>query len=112
MSQFAEPETAVEYARTRWEEGEHRVQRCTSDSRRREVLERVVDGIMEQLEKEIGQVFTSLELAQLQDRSESWCMRIAHERAPDAPWAWDLDTVQNAAFHRYARRATDYQATP
>jgi hypothetical protein len=64
---------------------------------------------MQELEKRIGQVFSSLELANLQDGSEPWCTRIAHETAPDSPWAWELDTVQNAAFHRYSRRATDYQ---
>ena len=106
---FTEPETMVEYARARWEEGELRVQRVTPDSRRRDVLESVVDAIMDELEKRIGQVFSSLELAGLQDGSEPWCTRIAHEVAPESPFAWELDTVQNAAFHRYSRRATDYQ---
>ena len=85
------------------------MQRCAPDSHRRDVLEEVVGAIMRELEKQIGQTFTSLQLAQLQDRSEDWCTRIAHEVAPEDPWAWELDTVQNAAFHRYARRASDYQ---
>ena len=106
---FAEPETLVDYARARWEEGELRLQRHDPGSRRRDVLEDVVDAIMHELEKRIGQVFSSFELAKLQDGSESWCTRIAHEVAPEAPFAWDMDTVQNAAFHRYSRRATDYQ---
>lgn len=109
MSQFAEPETIVDYARSRWEEGEIRVQRATPESHRRDMLERVVEALMQELEKRIGQIFTSLELAQLQDGSEAWCTRIAHEVAPEYPEAWELDTVQNAAFHRYARRASDYQ---
>lgn len=106
---FTEPETIVDYARARWEEGEVRVQRHTGDSRRRDVLEEVVEAIMQELEKAIGQVFSTVELAAIQDRSERWCTRIAHEVAPESPWAWELDTVQNAAFHRYSRRATDYQ---
>lgn len=106
---FTEPETIVDYARSRWEEGELRVQRATADSRRRDMLEGVVEAILHELEKRIGQVFSSLELAAIQDSSESWCTRIAHEVAPQAPFAWELDTVQNAAFHRYSRRATDYQ---
>ncbi|MCW2924853.1 MAG: hypothetical protein JWM98_2257 [Thermoleophilia bacterium] len=109
MSQFAEPESITEYARSRWEEGELRVQRCAADSHKRDVLERVVEGIMAELERNIGQVFASAELVAIQDSSEPWCTRIAHELAPDAPWAWELDTVQNAAFHRYARRASDYR---
>jgi hypothetical protein len=106
---FTEPETMVEYSRSRWEEGELRLQRTASDSRRRTLLEDVVEALMSELEKRIGQVFTSLELANLQDSAEPWCTRIAHEVAPDEPAAWEMDTVQNAAFHRYARRASDYQ---
>jgi hypothetical protein len=106
---FTEPETLVDYARARWEEGELRIQRHTPDSTRRDVLEEVVDALMHELEKRIGQVFSSLELANLQDSSEPWCTRIAHEVAPEHPFAWEMDTVQNAAFHRYSRRATDYQ---
>lgn len=102
----------VEYARSRWEEGELRLQRVASDSRRRDVLEAVVDALLDELEKQVGQVFTTLELSAVQDRSEAWCTRIAHEVAPGAPFAWDLDIVQNAAFHRYARRASDYQMLP
>jgi hypothetical protein len=109
VDSFTEPETMVDYARSRWEEGEIRIQRCAPDSARRDALENVVGAIMQELEKRIGQVFTSIELADLQDRSEAWCTRIAHEVAPDDPAAWELDTVQNAAFHRYARRASDYQ---
>ncbi len=109
MSSFTEPDTAVEYARSRWEEGEQRVQRLAADSRRRDVVEEVVEAILRELEKHVGQTFTTLQLAQLQDRTEDWCTSVAHEVAPEHPWAWELDVVQNAAFHRYARRASDYQ---
>jgi hypothetical protein len=109
VSPSTEPESIVDYARSRWEEGELRVQRCAPDSSRRDILEQVVEAIMQELERCIGQTFTSIELARLQDASEPWCTRIAHEVAPGAPFAWELDTVQNAAFHRYARRASDYQ---
>lgn len=109
---FTEPETIVDYARSRWEEGETRVQRHSGDSRRRDILEEVVEAILQELERQIGQIFTSMELVELQDRSETWCTRIAHQTAPDHPWAWELDTVQNAAFHRYSRRASDYQLNP
>lgn len=109
VNSFTEPETAVEYARSRWEEGEQRVQRAAPDSRRRDVLEEVVAALLQELEKRVGQTFTTLDLATIQDEAEPWCTRVAHEVAPDDPWAWELDTVQNAAFHRYARRASDYQ---
>lgn len=109
MSQFAEPESAIQYARARWEEGETRMQRHTADSRRRDELERVVEGCLQELERRIGQVFSTLELAGQQEAAERWALPLAHELAPEAPYAWELDTVLNAAFYRYSRRATDYQ---
>jgi hypothetical protein len=109
VSRFSEPEAEAQYARSRWEEGELRIQRVASDSHRRDVLEEVVEGILRELEKRIGQIFVTADLAGIQYRSEDWCTSIAHETAPDSPWAWELDTVQNAAFHRYSRRASDYQ---
>lgn len=112
MSQSTHNEALVLYARSRWEEGEQRVRRHTGDSHRRDVLERVIDSLVGELEKRIGQTFATSELIELHDSAEPWCTRIAHEVAPDAPWAWELDTVQNAAFHRYARRAVDYQLDP
>ena len=109
VSQFAEPESAIQYARARWEEGETRMQRHTADSRRRDELERVVEGCLQELERRIGQVFSTLELAGQQEAAERWALPLAHELAPEAPYAWELDTVLNAAFYRYSRRATDYQ---
>lgn len=109
VSRFAEPDTAIEYARSRWEEGEIRIQRVAADSDRRDILEEVVEGIMRELEKRIGQIFETADLANIQYPSETWCRVIAHEVAPESPWAWEMDTVQNAAFHRYSRRASDYQ---
>lgn len=109
MNSINDPEMLVAYARTQWEEGEQRVSRCASDSLRRETIERVVSAVMAELEKRIGQTFSTAELAQLQDDAEQWALQVAHETAPKEPYAWDLDLVLNAAFHRYARRASDYQ---
>jgi len=98
-----------EHARRTWEVGEDRVERFTSDSKRRAVLERVIDAILYDLEKRIGQSFSSAELARAWERADDWCQEIAHSVAPDQPWAWNMDLVQAAAFHRFSRRAYDYQ---
>ena len=108
MSQFAEQETTVEYARTRWEDGERRVQRIASDSRRRDLVEEVVEAVISELEKRVGGNFTTIELIAEQEGSDRWIMPIAHEVAPEEPGAWEMDLIQNAAFYRYARRASDY----
>ena len=106
---FSEMDTELSYARARWEEGELRLQRFSPDSHRRQVLEDVVEAIISRLQQRIGQTFSTAELIQLQERGEDWCQEVAHEVAPDSPWAWELDVVAGAAFHRFARRATDYQ---
>ncbi|MCW2973174.1 MAG: hypothetical protein JWN72_1447 [Thermoleophilia bacterium] len=108
MSQFAEQETAVEYARTRWEDGERRVQRIASDSRRRDLVEDVVEAVISELEKRVGGNFTTMDLIGEQEGAERWIMPIAHELAPEEPGAWEMDLIQNSAFYRYARRASDY----
>ena len=109
MSNFAEPETAVEYARSQWDEGESRMDRYSHDSKRRQLLEDVVEGIVAELERRIGQTFMSIELVRVFESAEPWCMGIAHETAPEQPFAWNMDVVQAAAFNRFARRAQDYQ---
>lgn len=76
---------------------------------KREALEDVVSALLQELERRVGQVFSTAELATVQDTAEPWCLRIAHEVAPEQPFAWEMDIVQNAAFHRYSRRASDYQ---
>jgi hypothetical protein len=108
MSQFAEQETAVEYARTRWEDGERRVQRIATDSQRRDVVEDVVEAVIGELERRVGGNFTTIELIEEQESAERWVLPLAHEIAPEEPAAWEMDLVQNAAFYRYARRASDY----
>lgn len=109
MTNFAEPDTALRYARTRWEDGEYRLARAGQDPARRDVLEYVVEGILQELEKRVGQSFVTLQLAEVQETAERWAMDIAHERAPNTPWAWDMDVVLDAACFRYSRRASDYQ---
>lgn len=109
MNRFADPDVSVEYARSQWIEGERRIGRFTGDSRRRVVLERVVDTITAELDRRMGQTFSMAELVRAYEGAESWCQQIAHRIAPDQPWAWEMGTVADAAFHRYARRAQDYK---
>ena len=44
------------------------------------------------------------------DQGTDWCFDIATRVAPGEPAAWDMTTVANAAFGRYAREASDYRA--
>ena len=95
-------ETAVQ----QWRAGERRLQAASGAERR--VLDRVVDAIVDELRRRLGGKFTADELADLYDRGTAWCLDTAVSVAPDDPYAWEADTVADAAFARYLREATDY----
>jgi len=95
-------ETAVQ----QWRAGERRLQAASGAERR--VLDRVVAAIVDELRRRLGGKFTADELAGLYDRVTAWCLDIAVSVAPDDPYAWEADTVADAAFARYLREATDY----
>ena len=95
-------ETAVQ----QWRAGERRLQAAWGAERR--VLDRVVDAIVDELRRRLGGKFTADELADLYDRGTAWCLDTAVSVAPDDPYAWEADTVADAAFARYLREATDY----
>ena len=90
-----------------WQEGLGRL--ADSDPRDREIFERVVEELMTGLRRRLGGPFTVAELARLYlDEGTDWCFAIAVRTAPATPAAWDMSTVANAAFARYAREAGDY----
>lgn len=110
MARFTDTDSAFHYARLQWLDGARRLGRIAEDSRRRRVLEDIVEALVEQLERRVGQTFTCLQLVEEYDRSDEWCREVAERIAPDDPWAWSAEVVQGEAFMRYCRRATDYQA--
>jgi hypothetical protein len=96
-------------ANSLWREGEVRLR--AADPSERPVLERVIDALVDELRRRLGGPFTRRELAELYaERGTDWCLDVAIRTAPNAPGAWDLTTVANAAFARYAREASDFRA--
>ena len=95
-------ETAVE----QWRAGERRLDESPFDER--PVLEVVTREIHAELRRRLGSAFTTAELADLYDSGTSWVSGIAMRVAPDAPFAWDVRIVGDAAFARYLREAVDY----
>ena len=91
-----------------WEEGRRRFERLDLPARRETVARRVIDEIVAELHRRVGQTFTLEELAAVYDGSTGWCREVA-QRATDQVWAHDLSLVQDAAFARFARNATDYR---
>src|SRR4051794_3021549 len=89
-----------------WREGERRLARAGRTEAR--VLERVTQRIVEDLRRRLGGTFSVDELVALYDEGTGWAEGLAMEVAPEDPWAWDAQTVVEAAFGRYLRDASDY----
>jgi hypothetical protein len=88
----------VELALMEWEAG----------ARREAVYRAVVNQIVDELNRRMGQTYTLAELTEEYDRSAGWCRHVA-QLTTDHIWAHDLTIVQDAAFARFARDAVDYR---
>ena len=95
-------ETALE----QWRAGARRLEEAPDDERQE--LERVTGKVQDELRRRLGGAFTTDELADLYDAGTGWVSDVAIAVAPDAPFAWDVRVVGDAAFARYLREATDY----
>ena len=100
---------AVQVAMIEWEDGLRRLEELQLPARREEVIRRVVDEIVAELERRLGQSFTLVELVSVYDGSAMWARDIAQRTAQDV-WAHDLSIVQDAAFARFARNAIDFRS--
>lgn len=100
--------TSVTAARQQWEEGNRRLEAHSSD---RELYLRLLDQLAvatEELRKRVGETFTLAQLADVYTSSDEWMRDAVEERAASAGWERQVSLVQDAAFHQYARGATDY----
>jgi hypothetical protein len=99
------PTVGVQLARRQWEEGSRRFdEESKSDPRLLAAFEVVTD----ELRKRVGQTFSLDQLASAYANAEDWSRTAVAEHAAFPGWPRSLTTVQDAAFHAYARRATDY----
>lgn len=99
---------AVEHARQQWEEGHRRLE---SRARDRPVYDRLhaqVEALTDELRRRVGQTFTLAQLAGVYAGAERWSRDAAVRGAPETARPEDLATVEDAAFHLYARGAVDY----
>jgi hypothetical protein len=89
-----------------WQAGERRLEEAPFDER--PVLEVVTRKVHDELRRRLGGPFTTEELVELYDQGTGWVSDIAVAAAPDAPFAWDVRIVGDAAFGRYVRNAVDF----
>jgi len=100
--------TDVELARQQWEDGNRRVEATRSDPAHYRALMSSVDLLVAGLRKRVGQTFTLEELARAYDGADDWARAIL-DADPEAPPTPAAGTLADAAFHLYARGASDYR---
>jgi len=98
----------VELARQQWEDGSRRVERARSDPRVYGRLSAQIELVLAELRGRVGQRFTLDELAAEYEDAVEWARDVLHETGAEDEPPPDTATVADAAFHVYARGASDY----
>ena len=88
-----------------WREGERHV--ADAPREQQAALRRVEDALVAELRRRLGGAFTVDELTAAYESGTSWCLDLAAQVAPGAPWTWDA-RVADAAFGWYVRGAVDF----
>jgi hypothetical protein len=99
----------VSIARHEWEEGSRRLEAARDDGARYGQLLELLNVVLAELRKRVGQTYTLQELATAYGESERWAREVLEERAAAPGWPRDLTTVLAAAFDAYQRGAIDYE---
>jgi hypothetical protein len=98
-------------ARYQWEEGARRLAEAREDPPRYRQLASLVDAVVDELRRRVGQTFTLADLADEYRGSEEWVRDVVLEATPHRgarAGLPDSSVVQDAAFAQYSRGATDY----
>ena len=100
--------SAVVVARHEWEDGTRRLEAARDDVRRYHQLLELLDLIVGELRKRVGQTYTLAQLVGEYGEAESWARELLDERSSVASWPRDLTIVLAAAFDAYQLGAVDY----
>jgi hypothetical protein len=97
-------------ARHQWDEGKRRLAGEGEDTARSRHLDLLVDAVVGELRRRIGQTYTLGELAGAYEGADDWVRDIIVTSLPPRPRAGvrDAAVIQDAAFARYAQGALDY----
>jgi hypothetical protein len=99
----------IQVARQEWEEGSRRLEAAREEGRRYRQLLELLDLVLDELRKRVGQTYTLGELVAAYGEAEGWARAVLEERASEPGWPRDLTIVLDAAFDAYQRGATDYE---
>jgi hypothetical protein len=100
---------SLDAARQQWEEGNRRLESQAGDPEQYRRLVAQLEVAMEELRKRVGERFTLQQLAEAYGGADRWMQEAVEERIDSPGWIRQLSVVQDAAFHNYARGATDYE---
>ena len=100
---------AAKIAKQEWADGYRRLEAERDNRQRYRTLLAQVEGVVEQLRRRLGSVYTVEELAAEYRASESWVRDALAELPPEAQWPPGASIATDAAFHLYARGARDYE---
>lgn len=109
MPEAAATSAEVESARREWEEGHRRLEEQGRDRAVGERLQAQVEAVIDELRRRVGGTFTLAELTRAYAEAERWSRAAVAERAALPGWPRTLSLVEAAAFHVYARGASDYE---
>ena len=96
-------------ARHEWADAYRRLVEAQRDPRAAEALRLQLRVVTEELRRRVGSTFTLGELASEYGRADDWARAALEDRASFPGWLTSLSVVEGAAFHLYARGATDYE---
>lgn len=99
--------STVEALRQQWEEGSRRFESQADDLVFPQLIEQL-EVATDELRKRVGETFTLAQLADAYVASDRWLREAVEERVGGPGWIRHLSVVQDAAFHQYARAASDY----
>jgi hypothetical protein len=100
----------LEVARHQWDDGRRRVEDARRRDRRRyDELVAEIDVVLAALRGRVGQTFTLAELADAYDGADAWVQDLLDDADPEGEPVTEVGTVADAAFHHYARGASDYR---
>lgn len=98
----------MQLARQQWDEGRRRIERLRADPAAYARLSAQVELVAAELRRRIGLTYTLDELARAYDGADDWARDVLDDaREEDAPPP-ETATIADAAFHLYARGASDY----
>lgn len=101
----------LEIARHQWDEGRRRLESEGEDTARSRHLVLLVEAVVDELRRRVGQTYTLADLAHVYQGSEDWVREVVVAATPPKARAGvrDAALVGDAAFAAYARGALDYR---